>query len=127
MDVDEHKLHNPHLIALSNVQIKPHSNICANMTMGAFTGFLGAHCTFVQNNIFSSRNNIFMIAFAENGHSITVLEKVTKEYMNITSLKEKVHMDTRMIKKLPWVPKLVVVKLTEKEINTDFTTNLKTV
>ena len=68
-----------------------------------------------------------MIAFAENGHSITVLEKVTKEYMNITSLKEKVHMDTRMTKKLPWVPKLVVVKLTEKEINTDFTTNLKTV
>ena len=68
-----------------------------------------------------------MIAFAENGHSITVLEKVTKEYMNITSLKEKVNMDTRMIKKLPWVPKLVVVKLTEKEINTDFTTNLKTV
>ena len=68
-----------------------------------------------------------MITFAENGHSITVLEKVTKEHMNITSLKEKVHMDTRMIKKLPWVPKLVVVKLTEKEINTDFTTNLKTI
>ena len=59
-----------------------------------------------------------MIAFAENGHSITVLEKVTKEYMNITSLKEKVHMDTRMIKKLPWVPKLVVVKLKKKSTQT---------
>ena len=48
--------------------------------------------------------------FAENGHSITVLEKVAKEYMNnITSVKEKVNIETiknSNIVKLPWVPKL---------------------
>ena len=32
---------------------------------------------------------------AENGHSITVLERVTKKYMNnITSKKEKVNIET---------------------------------
>ena len=46
----------------------------------------------------------------ENGHSITVLEKVTKKYMNnITSKKEKVNIETiknDKIVKLPRVPKL---------------------
>ena len=48
--------------------------------------------------------------FAENRHSITVLEKVTKEYMNnITSVKEKENIDTIKndeIVKLPWVLKI---------------------
>ena len=48
--------------------------------------------------------------FAENGQSNTVLEKVTKEYMNNnTSIKEKVNIETITndpIVKLPWVLKL---------------------
>ena len=48
--------------------------------------------------------------FAENGYRITVLEKVTKEYMNnITSVKEKGNIDVIKndeIVKLPGVPKL---------------------
>ena len=32
---------------------------------------------------------ILKIVFAENGHSIAVSEKVTKEYMNITSINKK--------------------------------------
>ena len=48
--------------------------------------------------------------FAENGYRITVLEKVTKEYMNnITSEKEKGNIDVIKndeIVKLPGVPKL---------------------
>ena len=47
--------------------------------------------------------------FAENGHSITVLEEVTKEYINnINSVKEKLNIETiknGTIVKLPWVPK----------------------
>ena len=50
--------------------------------------------------------------FAENRHSITVLEKVTKEYMNnITSVKEKENIDTIKndeIVKLPWVLKIAI-------------------
>ena len=48
--------------------------------------------------------------FAENGHSITVLEKAMKEYMNnITSIKEKVNIETiknDKVVKLSWLLKL---------------------
>ena len=47
---------------------------------------------------------------AENRHSITILEKVTKEYRNnITTLTEKENISTikySKIVKLPWVSKL---------------------
>ena len=49
------------------------------------------------------------IAFAENGHSIAVSEKVTKEYMNITSINKKKNIDTikdSKIVKLPCISKL---------------------
>ena len=56
--------------------------------------------------LFSSRNIIFNV-FAENGLSITVLEKVPKEYMNnITSIKEKVNIEiikNHKTVKLQWV------------------------
>ena len=51
-----------------------------------------------------------MKVFAENGHSITVLEKVTKNYMNnITFKNKRVNMETTKndnIVNLPWVPTL---------------------
>ena len=53
----------------------------------------------------------------ENGHCITVLEKVTKKYLNnITSKKEKVNTETiknDKIVKLPWVP-ILGLKLREE-------------
>ena len=66
--------------AIANVQIKPHCNICPNITMKVFKvfkRFYPAYCTFAKG-------------FAENGNNITVLGKVTKEDMNnTTSIKEK--------------------------------------
>ena len=68
------------------------------------------HYKFIQKLIWHKRQIFLINVFAENGHSITILERVTKKYMNnITSKKGKVNIET--IKndktvKLPWVPKL---------------------
>ena len=52
--------------------MKPHSNICPNIAMGVFKGLLSCALHTYSENYFLI--NIFM----ENGHSITVFEKVTK-------------------------------------------------
>ena len=78
--------------------------------MGVFKGFLTRALHICSKNHLAQEIEFLINVFAENGHSITVLEKITKEYMNnITSVKEKVNIET--IKndkkvKLPWVPKL---------------------
>ena len=96
--------------AITNVQIKPHSNICPNIAMGVFKGFLSRALHICSENYLAQEIDFLINVFAENGHSITVLEKVTKKYMNnITSKKEKVNIETiknDKIVKLPWVQKL---------------------
>ena len=78
--------------------------------MGVFKGFL-SHTLHICSEKYLAEEIDFLInVFAENGHSDTVLEKVTKKYMNnITCKKEKVNIETiknDKIAKLPWVPKL---------------------
>ena len=78
--------------------------------MGVFEVFLSRALHICSESYLSQEIEVLIDAFAENGHSITVLEKVAKEYMNnITSVKEKVNIETiknSKIVKLPWVPKL---------------------
>ena len=78
--------------------------------MGVFKGFLLRALHICSENYLAQEMEFLINVFTENGHSITVLEKVTKEYMNnITSVKEKVNIETiknGKIVKLPWVPKL---------------------
>ena len=58
--------------------------------MGVFKGFLSRALHICSENHLAQEIEFLINVFAENGHSITVLEKVTKEYMNnITSVKEK--------------------------------------
>ena len=96
--------------AITNVQIKPRSNICPNIAMGVFKGFLSRALHIYSENYLAQEIEFLINVFAENGYSTTVLEKVTKEYMNnITSVKEKVNIETiknDKIVKLSWVPKL---------------------
>ena len=96
--------------AITNVQIKPHSNICLNIAMGVFKGFLSRALDICSESYLAQEIEILINVFEENGHSITVLEKVAKEYINnITSVKEKVNIETiknSKIVKLPWLPKL---------------------
>ena len=96
--------------AITNVQIKPHSNICPNIAVGVFKGFLSRALHICSESYLAQEIEFLINVFAENGHSITVLEKVAKEYMNnITSVKDKVNIETiknSKIVKLPCVPKL---------------------
>ena len=78
--------------------------------MGVFNGFLSRALHICSENYLAQKIDQLINVFAENGHSTTVLEKVTKKYMNnITSNKEKVNIETiknDKIVKLPWVPNL---------------------
>ena len=77
--------------AITNVQIKPHSNICPNIAMGLFKGFLSRALDICSESYLAQEIEFLINIFAENGHDITVLKKVTKEYMNnITPVKEKI-------------------------------------
>ena len=97
-------------LAITNVQIKLHSNICLNVAMGVFKGFLSCALHICSENYLAQEIEFLINVFAENGHSITVLEKVTKEYLNsITSVKENGNIETiknDKIVKLPWMRKL---------------------
>ena len=63
--------------------------------MGVFKGFLSLSLRICSENYLVQEIEILINVFAENGHSITFLEKATKEYMNnITSVKEKVNIET---------------------------------
>ena len=58
--------------------------------MGVLKGFLSRALHICSENYLVQEIDFLINVFAENEHSITNLEKVTKEYMNnITSKKEK--------------------------------------
>ena len=64
--------------AITNVQVKPHSIIRPNTAMGVFKGFLSRALHICSENYLAQEIGFLTNAFAENGLSITVLEKVTK-------------------------------------------------
>ena len=67
-----------HKAAITKVQIKLHSNICPNIAMGVFKGFLSRALHICSENYLAQEIEFLINVFAENGHSITVLEKVPK-------------------------------------------------
>ena len=78
--------------------------------MGVLKKFLSRALHIFSEKYLAQEIKVLINAFAENGHSITVLEKVTKEYLNsITAKKEKENIDSIKYDKivtLPWIPKL---------------------
>ena len=86
--------------AITNVQIKLHSNICTSIV---FKVFLSRTLHICSEKYLVEEIKFLKHAFAENEHSITVLEKVTKEYMNNISAKENENIETieNKIVKLP--------------------------
>ena len=58
--------------------------------MGVFKGFLSCALHICSEKYLTQEIKFLINLFTENGHIITALEKVTKEYMNnIISVKEK--------------------------------------
>ena len=77
---------------ITNVQIKLHSNICSNIAIEVFKQFLSHALHICSENCLAQEIEFLINFFVENGHSITALQKVSKEYMNnITSVREKVN------------------------------------
>ena len=64
--------------AITNVQIKPHSNICPNIAMGVLKGLLSQILHICSEKYLAQEIKFLINVFAENGHIIRVLEKVTK-------------------------------------------------
>ena len=76
-------------LALTNVQIKPRSNVCSRIAMGQFKQFLSRALHIYSEKYLAKEIKVLINVFAENGHISTVLEKVPKEYLNkITCIKE---------------------------------------
>ena len=55
--------------AITNVQIKPHSNICPNIAMGVFKGFLSRALHICSENYLAQEIDLLINVFAETGHS----------------------------------------------------------
>ena len=78
--------------------------------MGVFKVFLSRALHIFSEKYLAQEINFLINVFAENGHSITVSERVTNQYTNnITSVKKKENIDTIKNDKTvkpPWVQKL---------------------
>ena len=96
--------------AITNVQIKPHSNICPNIILVVFERLLSRARALhlCSGEIFSS--NIKLLMFFQEIDIKLVLENFTTEYMkNIASINDKENRDTiknGKIVKLTCLPKL---------------------
>ena len=58
--------------AITNVQIKPHSNIFPNIAMGLFKGFFTSALYIFSENYLIQEKYFLINVSAENGHSVTV-------------------------------------------------------
>ena len=78
--------------------------------MGVFIAFLSRALHICSEKYLAQEIKFLINVFAENGHTITILEKVSKEYMNnIISVKENENINkiqNDKIVKLPWLSKL---------------------
>ena len=58
--------------AITNVQIKPHPNICPNIAMGLFKGFFTHALNICSENYLILEKYFLINVSAKNGHSVTV-------------------------------------------------------
>ena len=120
--------------SITNVQIKPNSNIAQSNAMGVFQGFLSrAHKICTEEHL-QSEIDFLIDILTENEHNSNTLTKIATEYLrNINKPKSNNKNNTKNTKniiKLPWVsilgPKLRK-EFKKKDIKTVFTSgaNLK--
>lgn len=64
--------------AITNVNIKLHSDIYRNIAMEVFKGFLWRALHICLEKYLAQETKFEINVFVENGHGITVLEKATK-------------------------------------------------
>ena len=122
--------------SITNVQIKPNSNIAPHIAMGVFKSFLSQAYKICTEKHLQSEIEFLIDIFTENGNSRNTLTNIATEYLqNINKPKSNDRNNTRNAKniiKLPWVPILgpkLRKEFKKKKIKTVFTSgaNLKSI
>ena len=112
--------------SITNVQIKPNSNIAPHIAMGVFKGFLSRAYKICTEKHLQSEIDFLIDIFTENGHNRNTLTNIATEYLrNINKPKsndQNNNKNTKNIIKLPWVP-ILGPKL-RKELKKDIKTVL---
>ena len=120
--------------SVTNVQIKPNSNIAPHVAMGVIKGFLSGAYKICTEKYLQSEIDFLIDIFRENGHSRNTPTNIATEYLrNINKPKSNDQnnaKNTKNIIKLPWVPIFgpkLRKELKKKDIETVFTSgaNLK--
>ena len=96
------------ITSITNVQIKPNSNIAPHIAMGVFKGFLSRAYKICTEKHLQSEIDFLIGIFTENGHNRNTLASIVTEYLwNINKPKSNDQnniKNTKNIIKLPWVP-----------------------
>ena len=93
--------------SITNVQIKPNSNIAPHIAMGVFKGFLSRAYKICTEKHLQSEINFLIDIYTEYGHNSNTLTNIATEYLrNINKPKSNNQNNTKNTEniKLPWVP-----------------------
>ena len=85
--------------SITNVQIKPNSNIAPHIAMGVFKGFLSRAYTICTGKYLQSEIDFLIDIFTENGHNRNTLTNIATEYLrNINKPKSNDQKNTKNTK-----------------------------
>ena len=122
--------------SITNVQIKPNSNIGPHIVNGVFKDFLSRAYKVCTEKHLQSEIDFLIDIFTENGHKRNTLINIATEYLrNINKPKSSNQNNTKNTKNiitLPWVPVLgpkLQKEVKKRDIKTVFTSgaNLKSI
>ena len=122
--------------SITNVQIKPNSDIAPHIAMGVFKGFFSRAYKICTQKYLQGETDFLIDIFTENGRNRNTLTNIATEYLrNINKPKSNYQNNTKNTKniiKLPWVPILgpkLRKEFKKKDIKTVFTlgANLKSI
>ncbi|XP_065640445.1 uncharacterized protein LOC136073034 [Hydra vulgaris] len=96
--------------AITNIQIKPNSNINPAITSGVFKGFISRASKICSPKYLQDKIQFIINMFVENGHKKSELELITKNYLKIKNNPVGVVADQtkngNITIKLPWIPRI---------------------
>ncbi|XP_065650401.1 uncharacterized protein LOC136078552 [Hydra vulgaris] len=91
--------------AITNVQLKPNSNINLNIIIGVFKGFLCRAKRICSQKHLQKEIDFLIDIFVENGHDKNILNNITIDYLKNGSKNTTCQpLDTQPFIKLPWIP-----------------------
>ncbi|XP_065645218.1 uncharacterized protein LOC136075711 [Hydra vulgaris] len=96
--------------AITNIQIKPTSNVNPKIVMGVFKGFLSRAVKICSKKYLDDEIQFLINMFAENGHDRLKLETTAKNYIqkriNLSKINYNKTETFKYTVKLPWLPRI---------------------